>query len=42
MVDFTQRLPVELLEEILGHASSLDILRIKQVKKPQLICRYAN
>jgi hypothetical protein len=38
MTDMTQRLPAELLAEILEHASALDILRFKQVGKPPLIC----
>ena len=37
MVDFTQRLPIELLEGILAHASVLDILRVKLVREPQLV-----
>ena len=37
MTDLTRRLPVELLAEILGHASPLDVLRFKQVKRPLFI-----
>ncbi|KAF9643426.1 hypothetical protein BDM02DRAFT_1471703 [Thelephora ganbajun] len=33
MVDLTQKLPTELLAEILGHASVLDVLRFKQVNR---------
>ena len=32
MTDLTKRLPIELLAEIVGYASALDILRFKQVK----------
>ena len=42
MTDFTERLPVELLVEILGHASVPDILRLKQVRKPPLTYRRIN
>ena len=42
MSDLTQRLPVELLVEILGHASAPEILRSKQVKNPPLIYRGMN
>ena len=34
MADITQRLPPELLIEILSHASVPDVLRFKQVRKP--------
>ncbi|KAF9649099.1 hypothetical protein BDM02DRAFT_3114465 [Thelephora ganbajun] len=33
MVDLTQKLPTELLAEILGHASVPDVLRFKQVNR---------
>lgn len=39
MTDLTKRLPIELLAEIVGYASALDILRFKQVGKPLLIFR---
>ena len=32
MTDLTQKLPVEVLAEILGHVSAPDILRFKQVE----------
>ena len=37
MTDLTQKLPVEMLAEILGHASAPEILRSKQVKSLLLI-----
>ena len=42
MTDLTQKLPVELLAEILGHASAPDILKTKQVRSPSLICGRIN
>jgi len=42
MTDLTQKLPVELLAEILGHVSVLDTLRLEQVWKPPLICGRVN
>ena len=36
MADITQRLPPELLIEILSHASVLDVLRFKQVRRKPL------
>jgi len=42
MTDLTKKLPVELLAEILGHVSALDIWRLKQVRKPLLIYRRVN
>ena len=42
MVDLTQRLPIEVLAEILGHASAPEILRSKQVESPSLIYGHFN
>lgn len=39
MTDITQKLPLEILAEILGHASAMDVLRFKQVKRQPLVRR---
>lgn len=38
MADPTERLPLELLAEILRHVSGLDVVRFKQVKSQSLMC----
>ena len=37
MVDITQKLPLELLAEVLGYASASDLVRFKQVKRHSLV-----
>jgi hypothetical protein len=38
MTDITHKFPLELLAEILGHASVPDVLRVKQVNGQSLVC----
>jgi hypothetical protein len=42
MTDITQKFPLELLTEILGHASVPDVLRVKQVKGQLLVCEWTH